>query len=153
MTTTFCDPEFPTTLFYSIYFIRLLTEKSILCPNDIISGGIFSIIDLEMWEDFHLLWSELKIKIKIHTHHPDTGTLIEGKIIPEWDSLKNFFTKIGGIIKPYIKIVGWDIILTDDSFVVIEGNNGPDLYFQGADYPLAKNPEVLKFLKHFKLRK
>jgi len=92
-------------------------------------------------------------KIKIHTHHPDTGTLIEGKIIPEWDSLKNFFTKIGGIIKPYIKIVGWDIILTDDSFVVIEGNNGPDLYFQGADYPLAKNPEVLKFLKHFKLRK
>ncbi len=80
-------------------------------------------------------------------------SLLREVSIPRWDELKEFFIKLGSIISPFIKIVGWDIILTDDSFVVLEGNNGPDLYNnQGAGYLLAKIPEVKKFLEHHKIR-
>ncbi len=148
---TLCDPELPTS-FIPYSFIRFGREKSIPADN-LSQGGIFSFIDLESGQLSAAMEEVQNDKVIIHTHHPDTGILIEGSIIPEWASLKRFFTELGGIIKPYIKIVGWDIILTEDSFVVIEGNNGPNLYTQGANNPLAKNPEVLKFLKHFKIRK
>ncbi len=39
-----------------------------------------------------------------------------------------------------------------DDFVVIEGNSGPDVTIQGMNYPLAKNPKVLNFLKHHNIR-
>jgi hypothetical protein len=149
--TTFCDTESPTS-FIPYSFIRFGRGKSIPADN-LAQGGIFSFIDIESGKLSAAMEEVDNEDVIIHTHHPDTGILIEGNIIPEWTSLKRFFTELGGIIKPYIKIVGWDIILTEDSFVVIEGNNGPDIYFQGANYPLAKNPEVLKFLKYFKIRK
>lgn len=148
--TTISDPE-KVTSFMPYSFMRFGRQKTI--PADNISlGGLFSMINVDTGELSPAYEIKKNEKIKLHKYHPDTNVLIDGVKIPGWTELKNFFIKTGGIIKPFIKIVGWDIILTNDSFAVIEGNNGPDLYMQGASYPFAKIPEVNKFLKYHKIR-
>jgi len=49
-------------------------------------------------------------------------------------------------------VVGWDIVITDDDFVVIEGNNGPEQGQQMLENPLAKDEDMSLFLKHSKIR-
>lgn len=148
--TTFCNPETASS-FVPYSLMRFGRPKTIPADNSEI-GGIFSMIDLNTGELSDAVEIVEKGKIKYHERHPDTNVLIKGVIIPQWRSLLEYFIKIGGLIKPYIKVAGWDIVLTDNSFVVIEGNNGPDLYSQGKNYPFAKQQEVLDFLKQNQLR-
>lgn len=58
--------------------------------------------------------------------HPDTNFIFEGFVIPYWATIK---TKVLSFLKehPFFNYVGWDIMLTDDGFTVIEGNHNPDL--------------------------
>ena len=149
--TTFYDNVTSKT-FIPYSFMRFGRKNSIPADN-ISQGGIFSMIDVntgQLTEAFEIVKFQ---KPNLLARHPDTNECIKGAVIPEWEKLKEFFIRLGSIINPFIKIVGWDIILTNDSFVVLEGNNGPDLYNnQGAGYLLAKQPEVVKFLKHHKIR-
>ena len=148
--TTLCDPDISSS-FIPYSFMRFGRQKTI--PADNISlGGMFSMIDIDTGELSEAIEIVKHGEINLHANHPDTNILIKGVTIPNWNFLKDFFIEIGSVIKPFIKIAGWDIILTDDSFVVIEGNNGPDLYMQGASYPFAKIPEVKKFLKQYHIR-
>ena len=148
-----------TTLCYSLNssafvpysLMRFGRPKSIPADNSAI-GGIFSLINLDTGELMEAVEIIEKGKIKFHSVHPDTGVLIKGVTIPNWEKLLDYIKNCATIIKPIIKIVGWDIILTNDSFVVIEGNNAPDLFMQGLNYPLAKNLDVLEFLRHYKIR-
>lgn len=50
---------------------------------------------------------------------------------------------------PYIKYVGWDIVITDDDIVAIEGNNHPALKVIQLHEPFLKDPRVRKFYKHY----
>jgi len=149
--TTMCDPE-KVSSFIPYSFMRFGRQRTI--PADNISlGGLFSMIDLntgELTEAFEVVKNQ---KVKFHSSHPDTNAKIQGTVIPGWINLRDVFIGIGSIIKPFIKIVGWDIILTDNSFAVIEANNGPDLYMQAVSYPFAKNPAAGKFLKEYHIRK
>jgi hypothetical protein len=150
LTTLFNEDTKNSFVPYS--FMRFGRKHSIPADN-ISQGGIFSMIDVnngELSEAFEIVDNQKPI---IHTHHPDTDTLIKGVKIPGWNNLTEFFIKTGNLLMPIIKIVGWDIILTEDSFVVVEGNNGPNLYNnQGAGYPLGKIPEVNNFLKYHRIR-
>jgi hypothetical protein len=48
----------------------------------------------------------------------------------------------------YIPYVGWDIIVTDDGFCAIEGNNHPHLGHQDMA-PLLTDPRVRAFYERF----
>jgi len=149
--TTFYDSE-TSVPFIPYSFMRFGRKNSIPADN-ISQGGIFSMIDVNTGQLTDAIEIVKNQKPNLLQKHPDTDAVIKGVIIPRWDQLKEFFIKLGCIISPFMKIVGWDIILTDDSFVVLEGNNGPNLYNnQGAGYPLAKVPEVKKFLEYHKIR-
>jgi len=148
--TTLCNPLNSST-FVPYSLMRFGRFKSIPADNTAI-GGIFSLINLNTGELMEAVEVIEKGEIRFHSAHPDTGVLIKGVTIPHWGKLLDNIKNSATIIKPIIKIVGWDVILTNDSFVVIEGNNGPDLFMQGLNYPLAKNPDVLEFLKHYKIR-
>jgi len=61
-------------------------------------------------------------KVKDITHHPDSGTLLSGVRIENWESI------VGEVLKfqecmPYVKVAGWDIAITDEGPVVIEVND------------------------------
>ena len=120
--------------------------------DNISSGGLYSMIDLSTGKLNDSIEEGGDGSLRLHKNHPDTSILIRDVIIPKWDDLSKFFIKTAKLISTFIKVVGWDIILTDDSFVVIEGNNSPDLTVQGRDYPMAKNIETREFLKYFGIR-
>jgi hypothetical protein len=48
---------------------------------------------------------------------------------------------------PYIPYIGWDIIVQEEGFKIIEGNNHPGLDTLQAHRPLLKDPRVRKFYK------
>ena len=149
--TTFFNNE-TNSPFIPYSFMRFGRKTSVPADN-ISQGGIFSMIDVKTGTLTEAIEIVKNKKNNLLTNHPDTNALIKGVVVPRWDSLKKFFIEIGNVIEPFIKVVGWDIILTDDSFVVLEGNNGPNLYNnQGAGYPLAVNPEVKKFLQYYHIR-
>ena len=131
--------------------MRFGRPKTIPADNAAI-GGIYALIDLETG----MLDGGVEVlgkgNIVNHSVHPDTEVQIKGVIIPNWKSLMNIFNETAVVISPFLKIVGWDIVLTEDTFYVIEGNNGPDLIIQGHEHPLAKDEDVSQFLKHSKIR-
>lgn len=147
--TTFCDPAKPTA-FIPYAYMRFGTPKTIPVDNRA-SGGLISFVDLSTGK----LTDAIQVregKTVYLDNHPDSGMRIKDVEVPEWNKIIDFFRNLGGAIKPFIKVAGWDVVLTNDSFYVIEGNNGPDLVFQGADKPIAKDPDVLRFLKYYKIR-
>jgi len=132
-------------------YLRIGTSKTI--PVDNFSrGGIISFVDMDtgvLKETIRR--SEDGIILKC-SHHFETNEIITGKIIPHWDLIKKRILNTSELIGPIIKIVGWDIIITEDDFVVLEGNNGPDFTQQGEEWPLAIDKEVSSFLESVKVR-
>ncbi len=59
---------------------------------------------------------------KSHSQHPDSGTQIQGEMLPDWNIAKDASLKLMRQF-PFINYVGWDIILTDKGPVFLEGNN------------------------------
>ncbi len=61
--------------------------------------------------------------------HPDTHVPIVGFVIPCWDELIETVTKLAGVI-PEVRYVGWDLALTKEGWVMIEGNDKGQFVFQ-----------------------
>lgn len=75
------------------------------------SGVMMDVVQFDGWRNF-----------KSITHHPDSGTLLEGVKIADWENI------VGQVLHfqecfPYIKVAGWDIAITDEGPVVIEVND------------------------------
>jgi len=58
--------------------------------------------------------------------HPDSGARIAGRQLPRWgDTLA--LARHAHAAFPFCTVVGWDIAITPDGPVVIEGNSSPDV--------------------------
>ena len=54
--------------------------------------------------------------------HPDTGVKIIGMQIPQWDDLLKLVDQLAHVV-PEQRFVGWDLALTDQGWVMVEGND------------------------------
>jgi hypothetical protein len=90
------------------------------------SGGIASAVDIEsgrlgrasnLGADARLGWMD---------RHPSTGALITGFELPMWDEVREFAVRVHDAFADRV-IVGWDIAITADGPVLVEGNGAPDL--------------------------
>lgn len=78
---------------------------------DINNGKIFNSIQFNSWMDIKSIYV-----------HPDTNAQIDGVMIDNW-------TEMLGIVEsyqrriPFIKMIGWDVAVTDNGPVIIEINN------------------------------
>ncbi len=78
--------------------------------------------------------------------HPDTGAKITGAVIPRWRET------VEGVVAiaqehPYLPYVGWDVLLTDDGFRILEGNNNTGIRIFQAEKPMLADPRIRKFFK------
>lgn len=55
------------------------------------------------------------------THHPDTGAPLVGRVVPGWAGILDVCKRAGQALSG-IRSVGWDIAMTPDGPVIIEGN-------------------------------
>ncbi|MFM9115926.1 MAG: sugar-transfer associated ATP-grasp domain-containing protein [Planctomycetota bacterium] len=89
--------------------------------------------------------------LELFSHHPETEAPLEGVLIPHYERM------VGGLLKacnhlPEALIVGWDVLITDDGYCVIEGNAPPGLVVWQVHQPLLANRRNAKFFHAHGLR-
>ena len=99
--------------------IRFETNRTAF--NDDRSGGIFCGVDIEDGTIFNPIRFDANMNIIPALVHPDTGEEIKGRV-KNWSSIIDLLTKIGGYL-PQLCLLGYDIIVTEDSFKIIEINS------------------------------
>lgn len=107
---------------------RIGLEKE-SCVDNACAGGLYSEIDIETGalskaksEAKGMAFDE-KGTIIEYTHHPSNGHIIDGIIVPSWETLKKEIIKLHETISfTGVPFVAWDIALQNDGFTIIEGN-------------------------------
>src|SRR5690554_1415025 len=121
--------------------------------KDNFSLGGFSVgIDIKTGILSSAVTNPQKGKLLWFDKHPETNKQIKGVKIPNWDKIKTELISVMEKI-PYIKYIGWDIILTDDGIIAIEGNDHPETRSVQAHVPLLIDENVKAFYKYHNIIK
>ncbi len=85
-----------------------------------------------------------------HSQLPDTGSQIAGVQIPHWRMVAQ---RLRATIHsmPYPKYVGWDVVVTDSGFSVLEGNTMPGMHTLQVHKPLLVDPRVWRLFECHRL--
>jgi len=85
--------------------------------------------------------------VEWHSRHPDTDESVEDVQIPGWQNLRD--TLLAEVARLKIPYVGWDVIVTDNGFRVIEGNSHSGMHVFQVHRPLLVDPRTRAFFTHF----
>lgn len=77
--------------------------------------------------------------------HPDTGNVIIGRPIPHWRSAKDLVLKAHATM-PGMKTVGWDVAVTQDGPLIVEGNATYDVDLIQVAFDRGIKPDLDAFL-------
>jgi hypothetical protein len=85
-------------------------------------------------------------KLLLHERHPETGSQIEGVVIPHWKSTKKMVLAAASHFSnsPY---VGWDLVITGKGCCFLEGNSPPGTAVWQVHEPLCGTRELRKFYR------
>ncbi|MDR1629710.1 MAG: hypothetical protein LBS36_05795 [Oscillospiraceae bacterium] len=84
-------------------------------------GGMAILVDMERGR---LTGTAFNKKLERFTHHPLTGVKLDGYEIPFWKEIRQMCLK-AALVNEGINLVGWDVAITNDGPLLIEGNRGP----------------------------
>lgn len=84
-----------------------------------------------------------KNKLESIQNHPDSKKPLK-ILLPNWSIIETQLQKISEYI-PQLRYLGLDIIITEDSFKIIEINSLPALFFSSFFYPQFENEETKEF--------
>lgn len=76
--------------------------------------------------------------------HPDTGTQITGTQVPGWDAVIAVVVRLGEAW-PFLRHLGWDLVVTEQGVKVIEGNNQSDVDLLQVHRPLMRDERTRAF--------
>ena len=105
--------------------LRMAIGKNQVVDN-LHAGGIAAAVDLatgrlglasNLGMDCSLGWLD---------RHPSSGAQIAGFRLPNWDDFQAFAERAHRAFSDRI-LVGWDIAITPDGLILVEGNGAPDL--------------------------
>jgi len=85
------------------------------------AGGMAALIDLETGK---LIGNGFTKKLDEYERHPVTNIKIDGYEIPYWNEVKEMVLE-AALVNENVNVVGWDVAITKDGPVIIEGNRGP----------------------------
>ena len=85
------------------------------------SGGMFAPIDLDKGVIQYPAYDKAR---HTYTEHPRTHTQIQGFAIPYWEEAKAMCLEASQVV-PQMRYVGWDVAITPNGPVFVEGNNLP----------------------------
>lgn len=93
------------------------------------SGGLSVMIDLPTGR---MLNGGFNKDGEWFTSHPESGKKIDGFVIPYWDEVKKLCLEASKEI-PEAYYIGWDVAVTPDGPVLVEGNSRASLVWQRMD--------------------
>lgn len=86
-------------------------------------GGFYTMLD----ENGHAVGSGYDSHGHVHATHPDSGFPIADFQLPMMDDVRHFVDQVARVV-PQVQYVGWDIVVTPDGPVLVEGNWGAGVY-------------------------
>lgn len=107
------------------------------------AGGVLALIDVQTGK---LVTEAIDLAGNFYANHPVTGEEIVGFQIPYWNEIVNMIEKAGTVVEG-VGYVGWDIAVTENGPILIEGNTAPApnvlqtpyaRYHQGMKHVVAK---------------
>lgn len=84
-------------------------------------GGMGVLIDIDTGK---LVGKAFNKDLEYFDVHPASGVKFDGFQIPHWDYIKNMCLE-AALVSDKIHVVGWDVAVTEDGAVFIEGNRRP----------------------------
>jgi hypothetical protein len=90
------------------------------------NGGMTAPVDEKTGEITDFPIDKTKV---LYEKHPMTGAVFKGFVFPMWDKVLEMCTKAAMVV-PQVGFIGWDVCITPDGPVIVEGNDYPghDLY-------------------------
>ena len=86
-------------------------------------GGFYTMLD----QDGHAVGAGYDSHGHVHERHPDSGFRIADFQLPLMDEVRAFVDRVARVV-PQVQYVGWDIVVTPDGPVLVEGNWGAGVY-------------------------
>jgi hypothetical protein len=113
--------------------VPLWTRGSLLCNVDVDSGLIGP--GAAYPRNSNIIW---------HERHPDTDAPISGEVVPHW---KNITTRIVEMADSLAMVpyMGWDIVVTENGFKVMEINSLSDIDMFQIHKPLLEDERIRQF--------
>jgi hypothetical protein len=113
-------------------------------------GGLCAAVDAETALLGRAATLDTRFRLDWQTSHPETGGPITGVTIP------HLAETLGGIVRaarcfPGALCVGWDVLVTDDGFRILEANSPPGLFVWQVHAPLLADARVARFFARFGL--
>ncbi len=124
---------------------RFGTHRSAPVDN-VAKGGISTHVDLATGELGEAIPAPSIWGAQRFTHHPDTGAPLVGARVPGWEQVVAEVLEVNRRVA-HIPYIGWDVLLGDGRWWIIEGNHYPDTQIQ-AFGPLLADPRVRRFYEH-----
>lgn len=108
-------------------------------------GGISAKIDIETGRvGLALGYDSSSRTRRPFAFHPETGAAISGETVPGWPAIKQLMIQVAGRL-PFPGIVGWDVALSPDGIVIVEGNGIPGIDIHEAHESLISNSDQKEF--------
>ena len=85
-------------------------------------------------------------KLVWFSSHPETQAEIEGTLITGWDRVKTSICAAAAKLF-FARIIGWDVLVTETDFVVLEINSPPGLAVHQVHRPLLGDKRVRRFFE------
>jgi hypothetical protein len=114
------------------------------------AGGLSVRVDLETGALSTGITYPRAGSLEWHHSHPETGAQIEGIVVPGW---QNVIARILAAADAYdfLSYVGWDVVIRDDGFSVLEGNNYTDVNLLQIHGGLLKDKRVAQFYRYHRV--
>jgi hypothetical protein len=129
-------------------FQRFGTESSYPLDN-MSTGGVSCLVNLETGRlETSYVYDPITDSEQPVENHPNTDEKILGITLPNWEKIKGEILEIANRYS-YLKYVAWDIALTKDSFIIIEGNANSETWGFQLGMPLLRNPKVKDFYLYY----
>jgi hypothetical protein len=82
--------------------------------------------------------------------HPDSGARIAGVEVPRWQEIRDHLLAVADRLR-FLPYVGWDVAVTDDGFLINEGNSGSSLKLAQACGPILADERVAAFFRSHRM--
>ena len=101
---------------------RMSVGKSVV--DNLHRGGIGSAVDVRTGELGR--GTHLQPAAEWVSQHPNTRAQILGRTLPMWRDVEKLSLEAHSAFSEFV-VVGWDIAVTPDGPMLVEGNSGPDV--------------------------
>lgn len=107
-------------------------------------GGLVAAVDVATGALGTALAADASGRMQPHTHHPETGEPIAGVTIPHIREALDGMLRLCAAL-PEGHCVGWDTLMTDAGYCILEGNSPPGLHVWQVHQPLRAEPRAARF--------